>query len=94
MAIIRHFEAEAQERAAYLKQRRLMAGAPDDEVEADEDEDVVAEGQLSPDRYAEMSAAEDLILTITASGSGQLNNVPLSVSRWKCGLSRRNDSPK
>ena len=26
MAIIRHFEAEADERAAYLKQRRLMAG--------------------------------------------------------------------
>ncbi|MEY3003932.1 MAG: hypothetical protein RLZZ491_1108 [Pseudomonadota bacterium] len=74
MAIIRHFEAEAQERAAYLKQRRLMAGAPDDEVEADEDEDVVAEGQLSPDRYAEMSAAEDLILTITASGSGKLSS--------------------
>ena len=74
MAIIRHFEAESSERAAYLKQRRLMAGAPEDEVEADEDEDAVAIGQLSPDRYAEMSAAEDLILTITASGSGKLSS--------------------
>ncbi len=74
MAIIRHFDAEAQERAAYLKQRRLMAGAPEEEIDADEDEDAVAEGQLSPDRYAEMSAAEDLILTITASGSGKLSS--------------------
>ncbi|WP_284261173.1 DNA gyrase subunit A [Roseicyclus amphidinii] len=74
MAVIRHFEAEAQERAAYLKQRRLMAGAPEEEVEADEDEVTVAEGQLSPDRYAEMSAAEDLILTITAKGSGKLSS--------------------
>ncbi|MHA7886448.1 DNA gyrase subunit A [Roseicyclus sp.] len=74
MAVIRHFEAEAMERAAYLKQRRLMAGAPEKEVEADEDEVAVAEGQLSPDRYAEMSAAEDLILTITAKGSGKLSS--------------------
>ena len=74
MAIIRHFEADPQERAAYLKQRRLMAGAPEEEIEADEDEDAVAEGQLSPERYAEMSAAEDLILTITAGGSGKLSS--------------------
>ena len=74
MAIIRHFEAESAERAAYLKQRRLMAGAPEEEIEADEDEDAVAAGQLSPERYAEMSAAEDLILTITASGSGKLSS--------------------
>lgn len=74
MAIIRHFEAEAEARAAYLKQRRLMAGAPEEEIETDEDEDTVAAGQLSPERYAEMSAAEDLILTITASGSGKLSS--------------------
>ena len=73
MAVIRHFEADPAERAAYLKQRRLMAGAAEEEVEADEDEEAVAEGQLSPERYAEMSAAEDLILTITAKGSGKLS---------------------
>jgi DNA gyrase subunit A len=74
MAIIRHFEAEPAERAAYLKQRRLMAGAPEEEVEPDEDEEEVAEGQLSPERYAEMSAAENLILTITSGGSGKLSS--------------------
>ena len=61
MAVIRHFEATAEERAAYLKQRRLMAGVTED-PEADEDE--ATPGDLSQERYAEMSAAEDLILTI------------------------------
>ena len=74
MAIIRHFEATPEEREAYLKQRRLMAGATEDEAEADEDEEAVAAGQLSPERYAEMSAIEDLILTITEGGAGKLSS--------------------
>jgi DNA gyrase subunit A len=73
MSIIRHFEADPAERAAYLKQRRLMAGAPEEEVDTDEEE-AVAEGQLSQERYAQMSAAEDLILTITAQGAGKLSS--------------------
>jgi len=72
MSIIRHFEATPEERAAYLKQRRLMAGVTEDET--DDEEETVAAGQLSPDRYAEMSAAEDLILTITKGGSGKLSS--------------------
>jgi DNA gyrase subunit A len=72
MAIIRHFEADPEERAAYLKQRRLMAGVTEDEAE--DEEEAVAAGQLSPERYAEMSAAEDLILTITKGGSGKLSS--------------------
>ncbi len=72
MAVIRHFEASSEERAAYLKQRRLMAGTT--EEEEIEDEEDVAEGQLSTERYAETSAAEDLILTITAKGSGKLSS--------------------
>ena len=73
MAVIRHFEAEAEQRAAYLKQRRLMAGVTEEEASDDED-DAVPAGQLSPEAYAEMSAAEDLILTITAGGSGKLSS--------------------
>ncbi len=72
MSIIRHFEADPAEREAYLKQRRLMAGVTEDE--ADDEEETVAPGQLSPERYAQMSAAEDLILTITKGGSGKLSS--------------------
>jgi DNA gyrase subunit A len=74
MSVIRHFEATPEERVAYLKQRRLIAGAVDEDVEADDDEEAVAEGQLSPERYAEMSALEDLILTITERGAGKTSS--------------------
>ncbi len=71
MSVIRHFKAEADERAAYLKMRRAMAGLADDaEVE---DEEAPA-GDITTERYAEMSAAENLILTITDGGSGKLSS--------------------
>ncbi|MDR5652965.1 DNA gyrase subunit A [Ruixingdingia sedimenti] len=73
MAVIRHFDATPEERAAYLKQRRLVAGSLDDATEGDEDDGIEA-GQLSPERYAEMSAAEDLILTISAGGLGKITS--------------------
>ncbi|WP_171204842.1 DNA gyrase subunit A [Ruegeria sp. HKCCA0235A] len=72
MSVIRHFEATPDERAAYLKMRRLMAGVTDD-TEADEDGGN-ADSILPQERYAEMSAAENLILTITAKGSGKLSS--------------------
>nr|WP_281493215.1 DNA gyrase subunit A [Yoonia sp. F2084L] len=72
MSIIRHFKADAEERAAYLKMRRAMAGLAD-EAENEDDEDVTA-GAISQERYAEMSAAENLILTISAKGSGKLSS--------------------
>lgn len=73
MAVIPHFEAEASERVAYLKMRRAMAGLADDAEAEDDDEGVVA-GALSPERYAEMSASETLILTISARGTGKLSS--------------------
>jgi len=73
MAVIRHFEASAEERAAYLKMRRAVEGALDDGAETDDDEPV-ADVALPPERYAEMSAAEDLILTITVRGSGKISS--------------------
>ena len=74
MAIIRHFEADPAERVAYLKMRRAQEGVLDDAAEADEDDDAVEAGQLPLERFAEMSAIEDLILTITASGAGKLSS--------------------
>jgi DNA gyrase subunit A len=72
MAVIRHFEASAEDRAAYLKMRRAVAGVTEEAEESDEE--AVADTALSPEQYAEMSAAEDLILTITAKGSGKLSS--------------------
>jgi DNA gyrase subunit A len=73
MSVIRHFEADPSERVAYLKMRRAVAGALDDGAEADEDDDT-PEGTVTQERYIEMSAAEDLILTITAKGSGKISS--------------------
>ncbi|KIT15898.1 DNA gyrase subunit A [Jannaschia aquimarina] len=73
MAIIRHFEASPDERAAYLKMRRAMAGLADD-AEVDAEEEADANATISPERYAEMSAAEDLIVTITEGGAGKLSS--------------------
>ncbi|MGR3491728.1 MAG: DNA gyrase subunit A [Shimia sp.] len=70
MSIIRHFEADTDERAAYLKQRRLMAGVTD----GGEEDEGNANAALPPERYAAMSAAEDLILTITREGAGKLSS--------------------
>jgi DNA gyrase subunit A len=74
MAVIRHFEASPEERAAYLKMRRAQEGALDEAPEADEEEEIVEAGTMPLDRFAEMSAAEDLILTVTAGGSGKLSS--------------------
>jgi DNA gyrase subunit A len=72
MAVIRHFEATPEEREAFIRQRRLMTGQTEEEGE--ETDEAVEAGQLSPERYAEMSAAEDLLLTITAGGLGKLTS--------------------
>lgn len=72
MSVIRHFEATSDERSAYLKMRRAVAGLTD-EAEAT-DEEVNDMATISQDRYAEMSAAENLILTISAGGSGKLSS--------------------
>ena len=76
MSIIRHFEASPDERSAYLKMRRAVAGMSDDEVSSqeEEEEEINVNATISPEKYAEMSAAENLILTITSSGSGKLSS--------------------
>ncbi|UAB90260.1 DNA gyrase subunit A [Ruegeria sp. SCSIO 43209] len=71
MSVIRHFEADPDERAAYLKMRRAVAGIADD---GETDEDEAAPGSITQERYAEMSAAENLILTITSGGAGKLSS--------------------
>ena len=73
MSVIRHFDASSEERQAYLKKRRAIAGLADD-VDVSDEDDIASDASIDQERYAEMSAAENLILTITAGGSGKLSS--------------------
>jgi len=75
MSILRHIDFLTEERDAYLKiqsARRRAAGLSGDENEGGEDL-VTNPTQLglSEDRFAEMEAMEDFILTITENGFGK-----------------------
>jgi len=66
MAVIRHVEATPDERAAYFRMRRAITGDETGEIEGGTDQSA-----LSPERYAELSALEEWILTITSAGYGK-----------------------
>ncbi len=70
MAVIRHMDATAEERLAFLKMSRAVAGEEAD-VEAADEEAVVADTGLSQERYAAMGAAEQVILTVSSNGYGK-----------------------
>ena len=74
LAILREFDASSEERTAYLKMRRAMAGEVAEENGAESETDAEAPASpaaLNPDRYAQMSAAEQFILTISENGYGK-----------------------
>ena len=75
LTILSHVDASAEERAAYLKMRRALSGEgiPTGEAEAGlpDAEEPVAEAAISPERYAEMGAAEQFVLTISENGYGK-----------------------
>jgi DNA gyrase subunit A len=68
MAILRHVEATADERSAFIKMSRAVAG---EETEVGADEEAVAEASISQERYAALGAAEQVILTLSANGYGK-----------------------
>ncbi|MDB5450495.1 MAG: gyrA [Phenylobacterium sp.] len=78
MAILRAVPATPAERAAYLKHAKAMRAATGEGEEGDEtpvvDEDE-AEGDdmvsLSPERIADLGAAEEIILTVSTEGFGK-----------------------
>ncbi|MEL7280118.1 MAG: DNA gyrase subunit A [Pseudomonadota bacterium] len=74
MSIIRHFEATPGERAAYLKMRRQAEGAEDGELDEDANAEPEMAAEISQERFEEMRAAENLILTISDGGSGKLSS--------------------
>ncbi|ORE95512.1 DNA gyrase subunit A [Stappia sp. 22II-S9-Z10] len=68
MSILRHFPTNPDERSAFLKMRRAVAGEAEPVGEEDEGGNG---GELTLERYAEMSAAEEQILTISENGYGK-----------------------
>jgi len=68
MSIIKHFEATPAERAAFVKMSRAVSG---DDSAQDGDDETPVDSMLSQARYAEMSAAEQVILTISSNGYGK-----------------------
>jgi len=72
MAILSHIEASAAERADYVRQANIVRKGgtdyePDIETEANGQEAVV----LTPERYAELSAHEEFVLTVSQNGYGK-----------------------
>jgi len=73
LSILRHVEATAEERVAYLKRAsavRRGIGADGDETPA-EAEEVAGGIELGEKRYVEMSAAEQFVLTVSERGYGK-----------------------
>ncbi|UWU81217.1 DNA gyrase subunit A [Bradyrhizobium huanghuaihaiense] len=73
LAILRHVETTSDERSAYLKMRRAVAGeAASEEAPADaEAEETSGSFQLPQERYVEMSAQEQVVLTVSVNGYGK-----------------------
>jgi DNA gyrase subunit A len=77
LSILRHVAATSDERSAYLKMRRAVAGeAVTGEVVAEEAAETDTDGtsggiQLSSERYVEMSAQEQVVLTVSVNGFGK-----------------------
>ncbi len=76
LSILRHVEATAEERAAYLKRANAVRRGQTEEAqeaEAAGTDQEEAEGaiELGETRYVEMSAAEQFVLTISEKGFGK-----------------------
>ena len=73
MAILHHVDATPAERAAYLKQsaaeRRSVTG--EDEEIALTNEEVVGDAQIDGERYEELKAREEFVLTVSEKGYGK-----------------------
>ena len=77
MTVLTHVDTEASERAQYLKQANMLRRAQGEEVaedavaEGDEEEVVEGEGELTSERYAELGAKEQFVLTVSQNGFGK-----------------------
>jgi DNA gyrase subunit A len=71
LSVLRHVEASPDERAAYLKYAAAQRRNGDDEPEAADAEEPVAEIALSDERIAALRDSEEILLTVTDAGFGK-----------------------
>ncbi len=75
MAILRGVEASTDEARAYLKHaaamRRAIEETAADDVEDEAEDEAAIDAPLSPERIAQLGAAEQFILTVTENGFGK-----------------------
>ena len=74
LTILRHVEATADERAAYLKRASAVRRGDENEEGAADAEEVTSASdtiELGEQRYVEMSEAEQFVLTISETGFGK-----------------------
>jgi len=71
LAILRHMEVDAEERAAYLRRANAVRRGGVEEENGTDSEDVSGAIELGEQRYVEMSAAEQFVLTISENGYGK-----------------------
>ena len=68
MAVLTNVERTMEEARAYLKMRRAMTG---DDENGDADDEDVADTAISQERYIELGAQEEFILTVAGNGIGK-----------------------
>lgn len=74
LSVLRHVTASPEERTAYLRVANACRRAGDEETEAPaaiEADEATEEVTLSPERIAELEAAEEFLLTVTDGGFGK-----------------------
>jgi DNA gyrase subunit A len=69
MTVLRGFAATSDERVAYVKMRRAMEG--DDGEAGDVEDEATADAVIDQERYIQMGAAEQFILTLSENGFGK-----------------------
>lgn len=71
LTILRHMDADAEERAAYLRRANAVRRGGVEEEAGTDSEDASGAIELGEQRYVEMSASEQFVLTISENGFGK-----------------------
>ncbi len=71
LTILRHMDADAEERAAYLRRANAVRRGGAEEEPGTDSEDASGAIELGEQRYVEMSAGEQFVLTISENGYGK-----------------------